>query len=182
MDVEDHYLDTADGALRTAGVVARIRIGSARPVLTLKGLAQRREGIVHGRLELEGAVSCGDGPPRDPDAWTLSDPGAWPKSDARDRLLQLAGDRPLVTVARIRQRRLQRDIAFRGSRVELSLDDIVVGDDHRWLELEAELRDGSEAELEALGSELLARGGFAPAVASKLERALALAGVVFTER
>ena len=42
-----------------------------------------------------------------------------------------------------------------------------------WVELEAELRSGSEKDLAALGAELLRRADLAPATTSKLQRALA---------
>lgn len=76
----------------------------------------------------------------------------------------------------IRQRRLQRDLALGSSTIELSLDDIeVAAPDGRiaaWLELEAELRSGTESDLADLGRTLLRRADLTPARSSKLERAL----------
>ena len=165
LEIEDRYLDTSRGSLRSAGLVARIRTGPGARRLTLKSLARRGEGAVHRRLELEGDAGHGD------------DPRTWPASEARERFLDAAGADPLETLAVIRQHRFQRDVAVGASVVELSLDEIEVagatGGHDGWVELEAELRSGSEKDLAALGAELLRRADLAPATTSKLRRALA---------
>ena len=165
VEIEDRYVDTAGGTLRAAGLAARIRISPDGRRLTVKSLARRGMGAIHRRLELEGDAGDGD------------DPRSWPPSDASDRLLVIIGTEALATVATLRQLRLQRDVAIGSSVVELSLDEIEVagatGGHDGWVELEAELRSGSEKDLAALGAELLRRADLAPATTSKLRRALA---------
>ena len=167
IEVADRYLDTAGGALRRAGLVARVRSGAEPPRLTLKSLARRGHGAVHRRLELEGAADHGD------------DPRGWPPSEARDLLIGAIGATPIAIIAVLRQARLQRDIAIGDSIVELSLDEVEAarpgGEPDRWVELEAELRSGGEADLAILGTMLLNRPDLAPATTSKLHRALAAA-------
>ena len=165
IEIEDRYVDTAGGTLRAAGLAARIRTSPDARRLTVKSLARRGMGAIHRRLELEGDAGDGD------------DPRSWPPSDASDRLLVIIGTEALATVATLRQLRLQRDVAIGSSVVELSLDEIEVagatGGHDGWVELEAELRSGSEKDLAALGAELLRRADLAPATTSKLRRALA---------
>jgi inorganic triphosphatase YgiF len=175
LDLEDRYLDTADGALRAAGLVARVRSGSGPRRLTVKSRSRRGQGAVHRRLELEG--DTGD---------TGDDPRAWPPSEARDLLVASTGNEPLTTLATLRQQRLQRDVTVGASVVEVSLDEIEVdlpsGAGERWIELECELRSGAEADLAALGAALLRRADLVPATTSKLERALAEGRAPFTKR
>ena len=168
LELEDRYLDTPEGELRAAGIVARIRTGGGRPRLTVKSVARRGVGAVHRRLELEA------------DASDLDDPTTWPDSDAKARITAAIGALVPVRLVTIRQRRLQRDLAFGTSVIELSLDDMeVTAPDGRleaWIDLEAELRTGSEDDLDALGRALLRRGDLAPARSSKLERAMKAVG------
>jgi inorganic triphosphatase YgiF len=181
VQIEDRYLDTAAGGLRAAGLVARIRTSQAGRRLTVKSVARRGAGAVHRRLELEGDAGDGDG----------DDPWDWPPSGARDRLLAAAdvaagGGRDLVTIATLRQRRLQRDVAIGSSVIELSLDEVEAvmpdGRTDRWTELECELRSGDEADLERLGAALGGRADLAPATTAKLDRALAGSRELLTER
>jgi len=164
VDHEDRYLDTSDRALRARGVIARVRTGPAGRRLTLKSLTRAGTGAVHRRMELEGDAGDGD------------DPRDWPPSDARERLLAATGPAPLVVLAVLHQRRLQRDVAVGTSIVELSLDDIEVvapdGSRHGWTDLEAELRSGSEEDLATIGDALLRRDDVEPARTSKLEHAI----------
>ncbi len=52
---EDRYVDTADGALATAGFAGRLRETGGRAVITLKGLRRLDDGgAAHRREELEG--------------------------------------------------------------------------------------------------------------------------------
>ncbi|MBF8290724.1 MAG: domain containing protein [Chloroflexi bacterium] len=169
VEIEDRYLDTAGRAMAGAGFVARVRTGTGPSRLTLKSMARRGTGAVHRRLEIEADAAEGD------------DPSRWPPSPARDRVLEIVRGEPLLTLASIRQRRLQRDVALGASVIELSLDDVTVGGD-TWTELECELRSGLEADLAALGASLLRRDDLAPATTSKLDRALRASGVAFTKR
>lgn len=171
VSIEDRYLDTVDGALRGAGLVARVRVGTGPPRLTVKSLARRGQGAVHRRLELEGEAGA------EGDADDGDDPRAWPSSEARDRLVETIGEAPIRTIAILRQARLQRDIAIGGSFVEMSLDEVEVvrpsGEHDHWVELECELRTGDEVDLARLGELLGRRPDLEPATTSKLERALA---------
>jgi len=173
VETRDRYVDTASGTLRATGLAARIRTSPDGRRLTVKSLARRGAGAVHRRLELEGDAGDGD------------DPRGWPPSDARDRLLVVIGADALATVATLRQRRFQRDVAIGSSVVELSLDEVEVaapdGRTDRWTEFECELRSGDEADLTALGAVLGSRSDLEPATTSKLDRALA-AEDSFTER
>ncbi|TAJ18925.1 MAG: hypothetical protein EPO65_07920 [Dehalococcoidia bacterium] len=172
--------------------MARIRTGDGGHRLTIKSLARRGVGAVHRRLELEGDAARAEDAeePEDGtghvDTGEVGDPRGWPPSPARDRLLDAIGTDPLVTLATLRQRRLQRDVAVGASVVELSLDEVEVarpgGRPERWVELECELRSGTEADLAALGVLLSRRPDLAPATSSKLERALIVASASFTER
>jgi inorganic triphosphatase YgiF len=171
MEVQDRYLDSRQADLRAAGLVARIRTGAGAPRLTVKSIARRGEGAVHRRLELEGETGAGDG----------DDPHEWPVSAARARVLAAIGSDVLVPVATLRQRRLQRDLAIGATVIELSLDEVEVaaagGGTDAWVELEAELRAGSDDDLAALGRLLLRRPDLEPSKSSKLDRAMAAAGV-----
>jgi CHAD domain-containing protein len=162
---DDRYVDTADGALAAAGWFGRLRDTGDGTMLTLKGLARHDEGgAAHRREELEGAA--------DPTAAAAD----WPESPARDTLLELAGDRPLEDVVRIRQARRRREYASDGTVVELSVDDVevVVAERvvERFAELEVELRHGDETALEPLVDLLGEIEELVPADTSKLERAL----------
>ena len=175
VEVEDRYLDTSGGALRSVGLVARVRTVTGVRRLHLKSLARRGSGAVHRRLELEGSAGEDD------------DPRGWPPSTARDRLLGEIGAHPLVTLATLYQRRFQRDVTVGTSVIELSLDEVEVSGHHGnqravWTELECELRTGGEADLEALGEALASRRDLEPATTSKLERALDVTRDPFTDR
>jgi inorganic triphosphatase YgiF len=166
VELEDRYLDTSERALRSRGLIARVRAGGGGRRLTVKSLVRAGVGAVHRRLELEGDAGDGD------------HPDDWPPSDARERLLDATSGARLTTVAVLRQRRLQHDVAIGASIVELSLDEVeVVGPDgrrHGWTDLEAELRSGSEEDLALIGDLLLRRQDVEPAGTSKLEHAIAV--------
>ncbi|HEY5630039.1 MAG TPA: CHAD domain-containing protein [Candidatus Limnocylindrales bacterium] len=165
-DIDDRYVDTAEGALARAGYAGRLRSGDGGTVITLKGLHRADEGgAVHRREELEGPAVEGE-----PAA-------AWPASDARDTVVRLAGDEALAEIAQIRQTRHKRDYGRDGAVVEVSVDDVSVISDgrvvERFAELELELREGEEAALEPLVDLLSEIEELVPAQTSKLERALA---------
>jgi inorganic triphosphatase YgiF len=172
--VEDRYVDTADRRLEAAGLVARIRAGGPVAQLTIKSLALRRDGAIHARMELESEAGDGD------------DPWSWPASAARDLLLATVGEAPLATLAVLRQRRYQRDVTIGSSVVELSLDEIGVtgrtGRTDAWVELECELRSGTEEDLATIGAALARRLDLAAATSSKLKRALAVDDPSLTDR
>ncbi|HEU0244998.1 MAG TPA: CYTH domain-containing protein, partial [Candidatus Limnocylindrales bacterium] len=162
---EDRYLDTPDAALAAAGYAGRLRSADDGTVITLKGLRRLDEGgAAHRREELEG--------PADP----TQPPAAWPASAARDRVIEIAGDRPLEELVTVRQLRHKRLFGAEGTVVELSLDDVeVVADGRvidRFAELEAELREGEEAALGPLADLLGGIEELVPAATSKLDRAM----------
>ncbi|MHB8960633.1 MAG: CYTH domain-containing protein, partial [Candidatus Limnocylindrales bacterium] len=165
-EIEDRYVDTADGALARAGYAGRLRSGDGGTVITLKGLRRVDDGgAVHRREELEGPAV--EGQPA----------ASWPASDARDAVVRLAGDEALGEIALIRQTRRKRDYGRDGAVVEVSVDDVSVMAAgrvvERFAELELELREGGEAALEPLVDLLSEIEELVPAQTSKLERALA---------
>jgi len=162
---EDRYLDTADGALSTAGYACRLRSTVSGTVITLKGLRREDDGgALHRREELEGPAD------------ETTPPASWPASEARTAVLEIAGDSPLEDLVTIRQTRHKRDYRNDGTVVELSVDDVEVVAGGRLLErfaeLELELREGDETALEPLEDLLAEIEELVPAETSKLERAL----------
>ena len=163
--VEDRYIDTADGAMARAGFAARLRQTAKTTTVAVKSSVRRvGTGNVHRREELEGPAD------------RTANPRDWPPSDARSLILEQCGDAPLVEVVTIRQLRRKRILELDGTSVELSLDEVdavsrsrVVG---RFVELEVELMSGDEAGLAAIDRTLAADPGLAPADTSKLQSAL----------
>src|SRR5439155_409896 len=141
--VEDRYIDTADGALARAGFAARLRQTAKGTTVAVKSAVRRLNGgNVHRREELEGPAD------------RTAHPRDWPASDARSLILEQCGDAPLVEVVTIRQLRRKRLLRADGTTVELSLDEVdavarsrVVG---RFVELEVELVTGRETGLMAI--------------------------------
>ena len=164
--LEDRYVDTADGALGRAGFAVRLRQSGGETVVSVKSLTRTNGpgGSVR-REELEG--------PADRVGAAVD----WPASDARALVLEHAGDAPLVELVTVRQLRRKRQLKSGQSRVELSLDEVDVVSRgrivDRFVELEAELTKGDEGELEALGAALDAEPTLRRAMTSKLEAALA---------
>jgi CHAD domain-containing protein len=164
--LEDRYVDTADGAMAKAGYAVRLRQSGRGTIVSVKSLA-RTEGAGGSmrREELEG--------PADRTAGPLE----WPASDARSLVLELAGDVPLLELVTIRQLRRKRIVRDGDTRVELSLDEVDVVSRSRvidrFVELEAELVKGSEERLATLAEVFSADPALAPAGGSKLEAAMA---------
>ena len=168
--VEDRYVDTADGDFAKAGFAARLRRTGKGTSVGLKSLSGGPDAAgdgpaAHRREELEGPAHASAGP------------HDWPASDARSLVLELAGDAPLLELVTVRQHRRRRELRDGDTRVELSLDavDVVVRGDvvDRFAELEVELLEGDEARLTALDEVLRADPGLSPSTVSKLESALA---------
>ncbi len=163
--VEDRYIDTADGAMARAGFAARLRQTAKGTTVAVKSAVRRvGDGNVHRREELEGPAD------------RTAHPRDWPPSDARSLLLEQCGDAPLVELVTIRQLRRKRILERDGTSVELSLDEVdavtrsrVVG---RFVELEVELVRGREDGLADIDALLAADPGLAPAETSKLQSAL----------
>ena len=168
--LEDRYVDTADGALERAGFAVRLRQRGGETIVSVKSLAHTDgpDGSFE-REELEGPAD------------RVAPPSDWSPSDARALVMEHAGDAPLVERVTIRQLRRVRQLRASTTRVELSLDEVdVVARGRvvdRFVELEAELTKGDRAELAALGDAIESQGGLKRATISKLEAALAaLAG------
>jgi CHAD domain-containing protein len=162
----DTYLDTPDRSLEARRIGVRLRAEDGGTTLTIKSPGSV-DGAYRRREELEGPAQPG------------APPASWPASDARDRLLELIGDRPLHEVVTIRQFRRKRDFATDEAAVELSLDEARIIVDgrtvERFTELEAELTRGPETALGPLLGLLDGRPGLSPTVESKLARAMAAA-------
>ncbi len=164
--LEDRYVDTADGALARAGFAARLRVSATSTIVSVKSTARRTtDKGPYRREELEGPADRTAGP-RD-----------WPSSDARSLILELCGDAPLVELVTIRQLRRKRELKEGDTVLELSVDEVdVVARSQvvdRFAELEIELLRGDEAPLTALGVVLDADPGLDASKGSKLEAALA---------
>lgn len=169
VDIVDRYMDTAPvgGALAAAGMRARLRDGADGVSLHVKRRGTDLDGITT-RVELTGPATA-----------TL-DASAWPDSAALRALREMVGDRPLVPVAAIRQRRLTRAFANGASTVEMSLDEVEVlaptGPVARRHELEVELKAGAASDLGLLAAALARIEGLGPPYGSKLEFAMASIG------
>jgi CHAD domain-containing protein len=167
VQVEDRYLDTADGALARAGYAVRLRRGPRMTILSVRA-SNEAASALHRREELEGPADLS------------LDPHAWPSSAARSLVLEHAGDFPLIEIVTIRQLRRARAYTGDGLEVDLSVDDVeVVAGGRiidRFLELEVELKTGDEAGLADLGAILGADAALEPITTSKLDRALAALG------
>jgi CHAD domain-containing protein len=168
----DHYYDTPERAVLRGGYALRLREDAERHewIGTLKGLASTGEAASaeHEREEYESPVPPG------------AAPEAWPAGPARERALQLVGDRPTQEIVAIGQERHKRVlVAGEGDAqrevAELSLDVVSLpqnGHKQVTYELEIELRpEGARDDLKALG-EALAGYQLAPQPKSKFERAL----------
>jgi inorganic triphosphatase YgiF len=166
----DRYLDTADLRLAAVRWACRLRTRDGRSIISLKGPAEHAEGDpVHRRPELEGP------------AGSSLDAAGWPASEARDRLLALAGGEPLAERFRLAQDRTERSVTVGGEAVGiLSLDRVRVlrgGREHgRLLAVELEFAPGAGADLDhrPYATVLSGVAGLTPDPMSKLERALAM--------
>jgi CHAD domain-containing protein len=164
--LEDRYLDTADGALARAGFAARLRQTAKGTTVSVKSLGRRDGGgATHRREELEGPADRTTGPVE------------WPHSDARSLILEQCGDAPLVELVTIRQLRRKRKLQSDETVVELSLDEVdavarsrVVD---RFVELEIELINGEEEALARIEGVVSIDPALTPSIGSKLESALA---------
>ena len=163
--LEDRYVDTADGALARAGFAARLRQSGSTTIVSVKSTTRRaRNGATHRREELEGPAD------------RTAPPADWPASAARSLILEHGGDAPLVELVTVRQLRRKRQLEAGDTLVELSLDEVdavsrsrVVD---RFVELEVELVAGDEAGLVEIDRVLAADPALAASSGSKLESAL----------
>ena len=165
VQIEDRYVDTADGALARAGFAVRLRQRGAATIVSVKSLQHTETASgASRRLELEGPAD------------RVAPPVDWPASDARSLVLEHAGDAPFVERVTVRQLRHKRVFRSGPTRVELSLDEVDVVHRGRivssFVELEAELMSGDEAVLEGVATTLRAETGATPSSQSKLAAAL----------
>ena len=166
----DRYLDTPDLRLAAVRWACRLRTRDGRTIVSLKGPAEHASGeFVHRRPELEGA------------AGSDLDAAGWPASEARVRVLALAGGKPLAERFRLEQDRTERSVTVGGEAVGiLSLDRVRVMRDGRergrLLAVELEFGSGAGAGFDhrPYATALSAVPGLAPDPMSKLERALAM--------
>ncbi len=170
VQMEDRYVDTADGALARAGYAARIRHEPSATLISVKALHREEHPLaaLHRREELEGLAD------------RAAPPSDWPPSAARSLVLELAGDAPLVEVVTIRQLRRRRAFADGVSELEASLDDVDVvshGDVvARFTDLEIELRAGDPETLARVAAALELEASLEAATMSKYESALLALG------
>ena len=161
----DRYLDTADLRVAALRWACRLRSRQGRTVVSLKGPAEHSSGdLVHRRPELEGPADLS------------LDPAGWPPSEARDRLLAMAGGAPLIERFRLEQERTERSVTLRGLRVgTLSLDRVQVrrGENElgRLLVVELEFEAAGPVDHRPLASALGRLPGLSPDPLSKFERA-----------
>jgi len=160
-ELEDRYVDTSDGALARGGYGARLRRQGDAVTLTLKSLARGEGpgGALFRRVELEG-----------PATWEAR-PESWPDSEARRRLMALAGAAPLVPRFTLRQVRRERDLRGGDGWAVLSLDAVRVEAAGRDIGggtfVEVESRGGSERMLQDVGAILEGSGAVTPEGRSK---------------
>ncbi len=171
-DEMDRYLDTADGRLSAARWACRLRTRGGRTIVSLKGPSRSTgdDAALHQRPEREGPAE------------DRLDPASWPPSEARDLLLELSADRPLVERLALRQERSERAVQAGGTRVgTLSLDRVDVlrrGEGvGRLFVVELELAGDAARDASLIGelsSALATVPGLSADPSSKLEHALAL--------
>ncbi|WP_026369738.1 inorganic triphosphatase [Kallotenue papyrolyticum] len=162
LEQRDTFFDSADFALSRAGHAVRLREGLDRPLVTLKGPGEARDGL-HRREEIELATASGA-------------PQGWPAA-IRARLERIVAADALAAIFVIETRRviwpLLRDartlgeIALDHSRVLASAPPLELH------ELEIELKGGTLADLQALRATVLAQLPAQPEDRSKFARGLA---------
>ncbi|MGA2641552.1 MAG: CHAD domain-containing protein [Spirochaetia bacterium] len=167
--VQDAYMDTTDRALLSAGYACRHRRQEGPPVITVKSVSPQR-GAVHRREELEVTIQSD------------SAPGAWPDSEAREKVLGIIGQKSLEEIFRLSQTRSVRRVVDGERHVaDCSFDEIRVGEgesEHHWSELEVELAPaGTEEDLAAMSGWIHATLGLHPSTGSKFEMALDAVGM-----
>jgi CHAD domain-containing protein len=182
LEVYDRYLDTKDQALLKAGYACRLRREhdsslrreDSRYLATVKGLGDAT-GAFHRRVEHEVAL---------PEPLLPPD---WPPGRARDLVLGLCGEYPLLPLFDATQRRHRRYVYAQDRAVAmLSLDRVQFSADQEVrgsaLELEAELLPaGRLQDLDHLAAELDGHEGLVPQPQSKFARGMALTQVRLPE-
>ena len=162
----DRYFDTADGVLSSAGYGARLRKVGDKTVLTIKSDIDVTDGR-HRRLELEARAT------------DELDVNAWPPSPARDLAVTVIGERRLIELLVVRQKRRERLISIAGADLMVSIDRGKVFADARevgrLLQLEIEHVRGPRAALDRVALQITEAGIGRPESRSKLLMAHELA-------
>lgn len=162
--VHDTYLDTEERLILASGYSCRLRETEAEVLITVKGLG-RANGAIHRRKELEVSLPA------------YQAPQEWPKSPARNLILQLIEEAPLIPLFDLQQTRVYRRMT-QGEReiAQLSLDNvhIVSGNrKQRHFELEVELcAQGTQDDLTSIVAHLQDEWELEPEPRSKFERSL----------
>lgn len=162
--LRDTYLDTPDRALWRAGYSLRRRAKGDALVMTLKALAGGA-GTVKRREELEVAIP------------QPAPPALWDASPARDRVIEIIGERELAPLFELQQARHERIVLVEGrAACVMSLDAVTLSNadrETRFYVLEAELLpNGTEADLANIMRALEESWGLQPDSGTKLQRAL----------
>lgn len=161
----DRYLDTKDELLKQAGYALRFRSGDGSWLVTLKSDTES-QGAVTSRTEEEIRL------PK-----FRKNPGRWPASELRQRILGIIHDTALDTVAQVRQKR-ERWMLQRGAEkvAELSLDRVDYSSPAKRLYLlECELLgNGTRADLDLIDILLTRRFVLTPEYRTKLQLAASL--------
>ena len=110
LEITDRYFDTADLALKEAGLGARLRTVGSATTLTVKQTIDVGDGL-HRRLELEAPAT------RD------LEPGTWPESEARARLMDLIAGKRLIERFVIGQERRERAVLMDAALALASIDE-----------------------------------------------------------
>lgn len=169
---EDAYVDTEEEAIARAGFGARLRRRGSRFILSLKSkgtvgadsaedeAGQAVSGALHRRVEIEGPAT------------RSLDPREWPDSPARERLLQIVGEKPLGIRFVVQQHRGVRELRDAdGHAAEVSLDDVRVRSGGKivgtFAALEVEAIGESRALLDQMASDLESSGLVEPERRSK---------------
>lgn len=163
--VHDTYLDTFDRALFKAGYSCRHRVSDSGILITIKQLAHSKE-TVYKRAELETNL------PSD------LQPSDWPPGPPRDLVLKYVGDKNLIRLFDIYQRRIKRLVLDNGvPKAEVSLDRVKIKTDSSELELfELEIEvlgSGTEKELYNIIEQIKSRWNLYPEPLSKFEHGMA---------
>jgi triphosphatase len=163
VDQHDTFFDTPERVLSQTRHAVRLRVGGARPLVTLKGPGSAAQGV-HSREEWEA--------PTDDPA-----PEGWPPP-IREKLAALIDSQPLQPLLTVRNRRQSWDLLRGEQRVgELALDEGEIsagGQREPMHELEIELKGGSRDDLAELCALVQQQLPARPEDRSKFARGLAL--------
>ncbi len=166
LEITDRYFDTPDLSLKKAGYGARLRTVGSDTMLTVKATIEVADGL-HRRLELEAPAT------------RSLDPGQWPESEARERLVAVAGEQRLIERFVVGQERRERVLTLNGASAVASLDEgeveylgLAAGELRHF---EVELHDGDAAALQGVTAALAATNLATPEDRSKLELAEGMA-------